>query len=408
MASKQRKAKQEETQEAPGKFALSIGFFLSGALVAILAFISLQAAAMALGFMALATFVLFDSNQRRYWEQKINLKIKIMGANHDKLAEEVEAQRQNIIDVRGELDEVVINSRSNYGERRELLVDEARPTRPAAANAPAPKTVYRDTVIDQSALNDAAIRDLVHNAVRNKRIDVFVQPVVRLPQRKTRFYELFARIRAKPGVYLPAARYMPMAYKESLMNEIDHLLLMQCLKIVKSTQHVDRAAPFFLNITTATLANVAFMKQLLNFLAANRTLAPRLIFEIRQKDYAKMNPRILEILHGLGKLGCSLSMDHVESLDFDLKFMQMLKVRFVKINAKTLIEKTRSDKEFLTVMKAKKQLEGNGIGFIVEKVENEYALKELLDYDINYGQGFLFGKPDLQAAYKQRAAGAAA
>ena len=45
-------------------------------------------------------------------------------------------------------------------------------------------------------------------------------------------------------------------------------------------------------------------------------------------------------------------------------------------------------------MKAKRVLEGNGIGIIVSNVETEEALRSLLDFSLHYGQGYLFGRPD--------------
>ena len=410
MAQKDHRSKKQKPpryKDGPGKIAMAAGFFVSGILVTILAFISLQGAAIALGFMALASFILFDMNQRRFWEQATLFKIKTINDNHEHLAREVNRQRIDIVSVRSELEEAVSNIATS---QKETLIDET-PGKMSLDFDPIPRAISParpakeiDPLIDQSILSDTVVRELLHGAVRNKRIDVFVQPIMRLPQRKTRFYEIFARIRAKPGLYLPAARYIEMARRESLMHEIDHLLLMQCLKTIKNTEHIDRAAPFFINVTTSTLGNALFMKQLIGFLARHRTLAPRLVFEIRQQDLDNMQPAILEILRGLGKLGCALSIDHVKNLKFDLKLLQVLKVRFVKIDAKDLIKKTTSDKDFTEMMRLKKGIEGNGIGFIVEKIESEFMLKELLDFEINYGQGYLFGKPDLQAAYKQKAA----
>jgi cyclic-di-GMP phosphodiesterase TipF (flagellum assembly factor) len=146
------------------------------------------------------------------------------------------------------------------------------------------------------------------------------------------------------------------------------------------------------------------MRALLAFISKNRDLAPRLIFEIKQSDFNTMKPAILEIFRGLGRLGCSMSIDNVTSLEFDHKFLQVVRVKYIKINAKTLLAQSKTEKDFADVMRIKRKLEGNGVGFIVEKIENEFMLKELLDYDISYGQGYLFGKPGLQSAYQRQTA----
>lgn len=41
----------------------------------------------------------------------------------------------------------------------------------------------------------------------------------------------------------------------------------------------------------------------------------------------------------------------------------------------------------------KAALDRHGIDLIVEKVESEKTLVELLDFQIDFGQGYLFGEP---------------
>ena len=48
---------------------------------------------------------------------------------------------------------------------------------------------------DLAQLDDAAILDIVREAIDTDRVDLYLQPIVSLPQRKHRFYECFSRIR---------------------------------------------------------------------------------------------------------------------------------------------------------------------------------------------------------------------
>ncbi|MSO89425.1 MAG: EAL domain-containing protein [Rhodospirillaceae bacterium] len=45
------------------------------------------------------------------------------------------------------------------------------------------------------------------------------------------------------------------------------------------------------------------------------------------------------------------------------------------------------------VLALKAALDRHGIDLIVEKVESEKTLVELLDFQIDFGQGYLFGEP---------------
>ncbi len=253
-------------------------------------------------------------------------------------------------------------------------------------------------------LSDEVVLELLENALHDKNIGVFVQPIMRLPQRKTQYFEMFARIRVKSGLYVPASRYMDIARAENMMGDVDDLLLMQCLEQLKHNAARNSAQTFFLNISSSTLQNTRFMKRLLGFIAKNRVMASRLVFEISQDDFDNMRHSVTEVLRGLGTLGCHLSLDHIKHHDFDLSILQMLKVRFIKMNASQLLEKSKNSKGAAAIWHMKRKLENNNIALIVEKIEDEKTLKELLDFDIHYGQGFFLGKPDIQAAYQKTTA----
>ncbi len=250
-------------------------------------------------------------------------------------------------------------------------------------------------------LSDEVMAELMRHAVDDKNIHVFIQPMMRLPQRHTRCFEMYGRIKAHPGVYIPARRFLSMARKEHFIKDLETLILIECLKTLKSRPVTAQNKPmlFFMNISTDSLKNVKFMNTLLSFLGANRKMARQIVFEMMQNDFLTIEPALLDVMKGLGKLGCHFSLDQVTEHDFNIEMMHALKIKFVKFDADDLLRKTNSRKGMALVVDRKRKLEGSGIGFIVEKVETEFVLKELLDLNIHYGQGYLFGKPDLPGAY---------
>ncbi|MCK5285436.1 MAG: EAL domain-containing protein [Alphaproteobacteria bacterium] len=403
----------------PSVMFLSLGYFISIAIITTLAFISLELSAFCLGLLALGNYVFYTLRQRTLWELAANYKFKTLEKKHEKLVREI-AKNQNILSyLKENINETkdayllknndfnskpltTSNLHSTNHHAQSITMPKAESPQRSQEKITPPVIANEDHFSNYDGLSDMIVRELLHSAIRKKRVDIFIQPIVRLPQRQTRFYEIYGRVRAKAGMYLPAERYMTLAKKDKIINTLDNLVLMECLKTIKDTSHLNKAAPFFINITSSTITNTLFMNRLLGFLSKNRHLAPRIIFEIQQKEFDNMQPAVLEILRGVGKLGCSLSIDHIQTLEFDIKFLQVLKVRFVKINSSILLNNTKNNKTFNDMSRLKRKLECNGIGFIVEHIEDEKAIVELLEYDINYGQGYLFGRPDLQGAYQQK------
>ena len=86
-------------------------------------------------------------------------------------------------------------------------------------------------------------------------------------------------------------------------------------------------------------------------------------------------------------LGCRLSLDRMTSLDMDLEALASGRVRFLKLEG-WLFAQDRNETQKLLA-----QIRGLPIELVIEKIESEEALVQVLDQDVAYGQGYLFGEP---------------
>ena len=68
-----------------------------------------------------------------------------------------------------------------------------------------------------------SIADLIAKAVDANRIDLYLQPIVTLPQRKVRYYEAMSRLRTEDGDIIPAVDFIDVAESVGLMPKIDNL-----------------------------------------------------------------------------------------------------------------------------------------------------------------------------------------
>jgi cyclic-di-GMP phosphodiesterase, flagellum assembly factor TipF len=243
-----------------------------------------------------------------------------------------------------------------------------------------------------TGLDDAEILDIVRDGLRNNRVDLFVQPIVSLPQRKHRHYECFSRIRAADNTMVTPEQYLAIAEREGLIGAIDNMLLFRSLQLVRKVQKRDNVG-VFLNISEHTLADADFFREFVAFLGVNRELAPRLIFEFAQSHVERHGAAVMMELERLARLGFRFSMDQVSHLNLDLDDLGIRHFRFLKLDAQKLLDHTRSDTQRLDMRAFKRALDRNGIDLIVERIETEPMVLELLDLPIDYGQGFLFGEP---------------
>ncbi len=381
--------------------------------------VSVGVAFVVASLLGLMLLILMEISSRRRWEAELLGQLQRMGSDYDRLVRDVARNRNDTALLRKRLVDAAATVARSYdktpgepADQRMLkgLVEQLSKLSELSPEEQAQEEVEiipeQDLEIpDEPAntdpekvglhLNELQVLQLVKTAARQDRIDLFLQPVVGLPQRKIRFYEMLSRIRIKPGVYLPASRYVGIAHKQDLMPIIDNLLLLRGLQIIRTTEEGNYNRAFFLNITSATLNDPKFMGDLVEFIAQNRTLAPRLIFELGQTDLATMSADTLPVLDGLSKLGCRFSMDQVKSLAVNFAQMEQRHIRFVKVDAALLMNELKDDAGLQRLKRLKGEFDRNGIDLIVEKIETDRQLLEMLEIDVDYGQGYLFGKPVL-------------
>ena len=242
---------------------------------------------------------------------------------------------------------------------------------------------------------------VVKDALMEGRVDLYLQPVMALPQRKTVFYESYSRLRDTTGRVIMPAEYLSVAEPGGLVTAIDNLMLFRCVQIIRRLARQDRRVGIFCNISMSSLGDEEFFPQFLDLLRANRDLAPALVFEIGQAGFDTRTAVQARNMAKLADLGFRFSLDKVKNLDLDLQDLQRSDVKFVKVGAQTLLDELTEVEDRL-VLRSMPDLAAEdfallarryGVDLVAEKVENERQVVDILDLDIQLGQGHLFGEP---------------
>jgi cyclic-di-GMP phosphodiesterase TipF (flagellum assembly factor) len=237
--------------------------------------------------------------------------------------------------------------------------------------------------------SEAEVITILRDALSEDRVDLYLQPIVTLPQRKRLAYECFSRLRGPEGFSLLPNQFIALAEREGLVTALDRNLLERCAELVRKVLRDGEDFDFFCNISRQTLAQEGFLRGLAKILTTNRAPAKNLVLELSQSDLKALAGPALQSLRQLTQLGCRLSMDQVSDLDINAAALSECGVRFVKLEAALVLDRLKPGTGLICA------LETEGVQVIVEKVEDEAALKEVLDYGISLGQGYLFSKPRL-------------
>jgi cyclic-di-GMP phosphodiesterase TipF (flagellum assembly factor) len=273
------------------------------------------------------------------------------------------------------------------------IADKSRAQPVALEAEPEVRQIAAPPQIPMPRLGEGDLLEIIRAALEENRVDLYLQPIVSLPQRKLRFYEALTRLRAEDGAVIMPAQYMRVAGPVGLMSVVDNLLLFRCVQIVRRLTQKNRELGIFCNISGETLGDAEFFPQFLEYMHHNRDMAPHIVFEFAQNAVIDVDPRVEENLSYLSGLGFALSMDHVETLDCNFAKLRQLGFRHLKVRAETLTGGMNAAHAQVAAEDLKALLARHAINLIAERVEQEKTVVQLLDFGVDCGQGFLFGEP---------------
>ncbi|MEN8195801.1 MAG: EAL domain-containing protein [Pseudomonadota bacterium] len=242
---------------------------------------------------------------------------------------------------------------------------------------------------------DASLRAVAEGLIGDA-VDLYVEPVVTLPDRKPAFYECYGGVRGPDGNALTIDQNLDMSGYEQLMGAIENALMIRCMeRIEKLDVSGIEAGKCFYNVPGVTLGDRNFFGRLLSHLQNRPDLASRLVIEFTQSALMEHGEQAVEDLVQLQECGCGFSIDEITDLAIDFESLVGFGFRYAKVGSKFIRVQanTADDPESVRTLAA--TLKGMGIDLIVENVETDLSLVELIAFEIAYGQGPLFGQPGI-------------
>lgn len=313
------------------------------------------------------------------------------------------------------------------GEVKEIKEEQARRAAASPASAPAPQPVPEPQAAQPSPRRaeapapvaeagpppaaaaperDPALAKSIAFALRNDQVDVNLQAVVALPQRRPVHYEALARLRGQNGETILPTQFLAEARHAGLVARLDAAVIRKCLRIAEQIIRREPGASVFCNIDPESLRGSAAMS-LLEMLEKDRTAAGLIVFELTAEAFEALGPVEHETMEALVELGCRFSLDNLKSLALDGAKLSHHHVRFLKVDASVLLDPDVESgdihpSDFARLMAR------SGIDVVVTRVQAEAQVLDVLDFDVPLAQGHLFGRPRpvrLAAPTVQAAAG---
>ncbi len=237
----------------------------------------------------------------------------------------------------------------------------------------------------------------LRQAIEENRFCLYTQPIIPLKKDNHKIhYEVLIRLLDDSGQVILPEDFLEVANLYSMMPRIDSWVIDTLFSYLNNANFTSwENICFSVNISGASLND----KQFLRFLSQKfqtYNLPPDIFcFEITETIAINNLHQASVFIKSLKSLGCSFALDDFGKGMSSLTYLKNLPVDYLKIDG-SFIKEINTETVTKAMVQAINYLaEAIGVKTIAEFAENQEIVNILKDLDVDYAQGYFFGKPSL-------------
>lgn len=220
------------------------------------------------------------------------------------------------------------------------------------------------------------------------------QPIVDLESRAIHHFEVLVRFTSFGGRF-SSYEAITFAEQTGLICDFDLAMCEKSLRWLETTPLEKRQLPLAVNLSGNSIGTPAFVKSLHDLLKKYERVRHLVMFEITESARITDLRSVKDVVRGLRQAGHKVCLDDFGAGASAFHYLRALDVDVVKIDGVYVRDALKNSKgaAFLKAMAA--LCNDLGIEVVAEMVEDNASVAFLRQCGVDYGQGYLFGRPSL-------------
>ena len=253
----------------------------------------------------------------------------------------------------------------------------------------------RSARVDQ--LDEESIRERYHMvnvinyAVSHDKVIPYFQGIYDNKKKRIHHYESLMRLEDEKGtVYYPGS-FLPVARSYGLLY--DSISSIMIKKVFDKFRDIEDKS-VSLNLSIRDIKNSEIIDYIYEFLSTAKH-PENFVFEILENEDIDNYDELVKFVDRIHDYGAQIAIDDFGSGFSNLLHIARINCDYLKIDG-SIVKKCCEDEKsanLIALISDWKKLSKNNFSIIAEFVENEDIQKILLDFGIDYSQGYLFSKP---------------
>jgi cyclic-di-GMP phosphodiesterase TipF (flagellum assembly factor) len=290
-------------------------------------------------------------------------------------------------------DQIRLMQEKRAAARSERAAPALAVVEPAVPEVLSPVAVREDPAAEARRAAEEERAALIGEALARGQVEVHLQPVVQLPQRRTRGYEALVRLRLDEKTLLMPEEFLAIVEERGFGPTLDALVLTRALAIARHLGGKGGDLFVSCNFSAATWGSSRALAALARILEKYREHAGHLVIEVPQRVFRLLDPSSLGLLGAMSAGGVRFALDQVGDLRFDVPSLLDRGVRLVKVPAALLSDSTPRGAADIAVGDLAALLERGAIMLVAEGVEDDPTVAGMLELGVGYAQGGVFSPP---------------
>lgn len=236
--------------------------------------------------------------------------------------------------------------------------------------------------------------DFLRNALREDRIEAFLQPIVDAQSKEVVAFEVLVRIRDGELV-VPAGEFIEVAEELGMAKELDREVFRKGLAHYARISAKYPQAKLFFNLFPRSFNDLAWVRGIPELARNAGVPCDKLVLEITEREALPNLTQVRAALEELRASKISVALDDFGSGFSSFLYLKYLSIDYVKIEGSFVRNMVADERDRIIVEQINSMAHRFGLKTVAEFVEDAETAKMLVEIGVDYAQGYYFGRPAL-------------
>ncbi|MCT7943141.1 EAL domain-containing protein [Shewanella holmiensis] len=256
--------------------------------------------------------------------------------------------------------------------------------------------------LNQNALRQLEVENLIREALKEDYFEVYYQPKVDLKSDCLAGMEALVRLNHPKHGIIPPNDFIPLAEENGLIVEIGDVVLRKaCFAANKWLEQGLFNGRVAVNLSSRQFALTDLQQRIESILRLTKLPAKHLELEITEGTVIKNPEKAIKVMQQLAKMGVSLALDDFGTGYSSLSYLKRFPINCLKIDKSFVDDIDKSDRDLKMVDSIITIAHNMGLTVVGEGVEQNAQLNILKALNCEEIQGYIFSKPVPEKDFEQ-------